>query len=114
MSTHGHRRSIALPCVASLGLIACSGDDDDASPTPDATTAEPEVSFVVEGENAGFQVFSEGNGSVGVVVTGTVEWEGSGTADISGGSVTISGSGSPQDDSAVSEDFTIDAEIESC
>ena len=91
-----------------------SGDTTIDAEITECTLAEPDVSFVAEGENAGFQVFSEGSGSVGVVVTGMVEWEGSGTASISGGSVTISGSGSPQDDSAATEDFTIDATIGSC
>ena len=88
-----------------------SGDTTISGEITECTLADPDVSLVAEGENAGFQVFSEGGGSVGVVVTGMVEWEGSGTASISGGSVTITGAGSPPDDSTVTEDFTIDAEI---
>lgn len=91
-----------------------SGDITVDAEITECMLAEPGVSFVAEGENAGFQVFSDGDGAVGVVVTGVVEWEGSGTATIDGGSVEINGSGAAQDDSAAIEDFTINADIDSC
>jgi hypothetical protein len=80
----------------------------------ECSLTESEVSFVTQGENAQFEVSSNGGGNVGVVFSGAVEWEGSGTATISGSTVNITGSGSAQDDSAAVEDFTITADIESC
>jgi len=80
----------------------------------ECTLAEPDVSFVAEGENAGFQVTAIGGGEVDVFVQGVVEWEGRGTATITGGDISIVGAGSAPDDSASVEDFSIDAQIDAC
>lgn len=73
-----------------------------------------DVDFVVQGENAGFEVYSIDGGDVGVTVYGMVEWEGRGQASVDGGSISISGGGSLADAGATTEDFTVTAEISSC
>ena len=76
---------------------------------------ETDLSMTVEGENAGFQVSSTGGGEVSVVVSGGVEFEGTGQAMVSdAGEVSVSGQGSESDPGAAVVDFTITGTIDSC
>jgi hypothetical protein len=80
----------------------------------ECTLAEPEVSFVANGELANIQVFSLGGGEVDVVIAGGVEFEGRGTASISGGDVSITGAGSPSGAGTTTREFSIVAKIGAC
>jgi hypothetical protein len=76
---------------------------------------ETDLSMTVEGENAGFRVASAGGGEVSVVVTGAVEFEGTGQATVSdAGEVSVAGQGSESDPGATVVDFTITGTINSC
>ncbi len=76
---------------------------------------ETDLSMTVEGENAGFRVTSTGGGEVSVVVTGAVEFEGTGQATVSdAGEVSVAGQGSESDPGATVVDFTITGTINSC
>ena len=80
----------------------------------ECTLDEPDVAFVMNGENAAVEVFSIADGEVGVIVSGLAEWQGSGQATIDSGNVTIVGQGSPEGAGTATEDFTIEAEIGAC
>lgn len=84
------------------------------------TVIDPEVTFIAQGETAAIEVGSQGGAAVTVTVTGAYEFTGTGTASIDSetgadpGDVTITGSGAQPDDEAPVEDFTIQAQINSC
>lgn len=80
-----------------------------------SSSGETDVDLTAEGETSSIQVTSTGDGSADVVIGGAVEWEGRGQVVVSdAGAVTITGTGSAADAGAQPEDFTLDAQIDSC
>ena len=84
-------------------IVSCSSSgENDVNPTP-------------ESETSSIQVVSTGGGTVGVAISGAVDWQGQGQVVLSdAGAVTITGTGSAADDSAQPDDFTLEAQIDSC
>ena len=104
-----------VPSIGASGTaVFTAGELNIEGDVVQCTLAPPDVDMVVNGENAGIEVYSIGGGEVGVVVSGMAEWEGRGQATIDGGDVSIVGDGSPQGAGTASEPFTIEARIESC
>ena len=72
--------------------------------------------FVAQGETSQIilSLDPDVSGEANIVVSGGLQFEGSGSITVDDGQVTVVGSGAAPDDSAPVEDFTLEATIESC
>ena len=80
-----------------------------------ACTLDPSE-FVAQGETSQIilSLDPDVSGEANIVVSGGLQFEGSGSITVDDGQVTVVGSGAAPDDSAPVEDFTLEATIESC
>ena len=80
-----------------------------------ACTLDPSE-FVAQGETSQIilSMVPDVSGEANIVVSGGLQFEGSGSITVDDGQVTVVGSGAAPDDSAPVEDFTLEATIESC
>ncbi len=82
-------------------IVACTLD-------PSEFAAQGETSQII------LSLDPDVSGEANIVVSGGLQFEGSGSITVDDGQVTVVGSGAAPDDSAPVEDFTLEATIESC